>query len=268
MIDSEILDVKALLSKGSDNDMEVDNDDDNGDVPVVEVDIGNLIGFCYQEQPQGTSLDVWQQKCFQSVINDLFSLPVTKSINGYLAQLPDTTTQVPREKPYPKEKSDTKWEKFRKNKGMKKKKKDTKVWDERTQTWKFQFGFKRANDDKLDWIIEDKPEQLLAAGAEDPFIMRQNKRKENVSKQKKREKSNQYRVQNKDNKKKLPGIMGITNKGRHDKVDIERAISFAQKSNASIGNFGHKFDDEPKIKRPQKRQSVTGNSKNEKKKPI
>jgi Holliday junction resolvasome RuvABC endonuclease subunit len=70
---------------------------------------------------------------------------------------------------------------------------------------------------------------------------------------------------NKSNRTEVPGIMGITNKGRHEKSDLERALKFAQKSTASIGYFDKKFEDEPKIKRKQQRQSVTGDSKTEKK---
>jgi len=86
-----------------------------------------------------------------------------------------------------------------------------------------------------------------------------------ASKQKKRERSNQYRILNREQREQVPGVLGITNKGRHEKTDIERAIKFAQKSTASIGYFDKKYDNEPAIKRKQQRQTVTGNSKTEKK---
>jgi len=258
----EVIDVRALLSK----DNEPIETNENIVLPNVEVDVGNLLGFCYQEIPQGVSLIQWHRDSFQNVINDVFSLPVTKSNNGYLAELPDPTTLIPREKPFPKVKSDTKWEKFRKEKGIQKKKRDTKIWDAETQTWKFRHGFKSIkNRDDLDWIIEDKPEQLREAGVEDPFLLKKQEKRERMSRQKKKEKSNQYRIMNKEHKSEVPGIMGITNKGRHEKTDVERAIKFAQKSTASIGYFDKKFDDEPKIKRKQQRQSVTGDFKTEKK---
>jgi len=115
----EVIDVRALLSK----DNEPIETNENIVLPNVEVDVGNLLGFCYQEIPQGVSLIQWHRDSFQNVINDVFSLPVTKSNNGYLAELPDPTTLIPREKPFPKVKSDTKWEKFRKEKGIQKKEK-------------------------------------------------------------------------------------------------------------------------------------------------
>jgi regulator of ribosome biosynthesis len=212
------------------------------------------------------SLDQWQRDAFQVVVSEIFGLPVKKSTTGYLAELPEPTTSIPREKPVPKPKADSKWEKFRKSKGIPKKKKNTKIWDDRTQSWKFQHGFKRPeNDGLLDWVIEDNPNKLREAGAEDPFIMERNEKKIRVTKQKGRERSNQYRVMNKDDRKQVPGIIGINNRGRHEKTDVERAIQFAQKSTASLGNFDHKFDDEPKIKRKEKRTSVTGNAKAEKK---
>jgi len=139
MSEGPIIDVGALLSKETEDQVD---ENENTTLPNVEVDAGNLLGFCYQEIPQGVSLIQWNRDCFQNVINEVFNLPITKSNNGYLAELPDPTTQIPREKPFPKVKTDTKWEKFRKEKGIKKRKKDTKVWDANTQTWKFSHGFK------------------------------------------------------------------------------------------------------------------------------
>jgi len=49
------------------------------------------------------------------------------------------------------------------------------------------------------------------------------------------------------------------------KKDLERAISFAQKSTGSLGFYDQKMADEPQIKRKQKILPVTGNAKQEKK---
>jgi len=53
-------------------------------------------------------------------------------------------------------------------------------------------------------------------------------------------------------KKNVPGVIGLSNSGRHDYTDIRRAISLAQKSTASLGNFDNVYPDEPKIKRKPK----------------
>ncbi|KAF1779794.1 Ribosomal biogenesis regulatory protein [Phytophthora cactorum] len=58
------------------------------------------------------------------------SLFMLMSDMGPLAQLPVPETVIPREKPLPKPKVETKWEKFAKEKGIDKRKKSRKVFDE------------------------------------------------------------------------------------------------------------------------------------------
>ena len=50
--------------------------------------------------------------------------------NEVVIKLPAPTTRLPREKPVPKEKQLTKWEKYAKEKGITKRKKTKSVWDE------------------------------------------------------------------------------------------------------------------------------------------
>jgi len=44
------------------------------------------------------------------------------------------------------------------------------------------------NNDELDWIIEDKPNQLREAGVEDPFQLKKRRKKKKWHQNKKREK--------------------------------------------------------------------------------
>jgi regulator of ribosome biosynthesis len=75
------------------------------------------------------------------------------------AQLPSyCTILLPREKPPPKPKEETKWEKFAREKGITNKKKSKMVWDEEKQEWAPRFGYKRAKDDSKSFI-ELKPGQ-------------------------------------------------------------------------------------------------------------
>ena len=91
----------------------------------------------------------------QALISALFSLPTTSSDDGPLAQLPAPTTQLPRAKPLPKPKAPTKWEQFAKAKGIQKKHRDKKVWDEEKQEWVNRWGWKGANKDKeVQWLTE------------------------------------------------------------------------------------------------------------------
>ena len=56
---------------------------------------------------------------FQILFNTLFKLPVVKVDDIMCVELPAPETKIPREKPLPKPKELTKWEKFAKEKGKK-----------------------------------------------------------------------------------------------------------------------------------------------------
>jgi regulator of ribosome biosynthesis len=91
----------------------------------------------------------------QTIIASLFSLPVTSSDDGPVAQLPAPTTMLPRAKPLPKPKPPTKWEQFAKAKGISHRTKEKKVWDEDKQDWVDRWGWKGANKDKeVQWLTE------------------------------------------------------------------------------------------------------------------
>jgi regulator of ribosome biosynthesis len=94
----------------------------------------------------------------QQLMNKLFALPTEPSDVGPVAQLPrEETTAVPREKPLPKPRAETKWEKFAKEKGIQNKKSSRMVWDDDHKEWRPNWGYKRANDGVLDQpIVEMK----------------------------------------------------------------------------------------------------------------
>lgn len=93
----------------------------------------------------------------QALIAALYALPTEKSADGPLAQLLTPTTMLPRAKPLPKPKPPTKWERFAAAKGIQKKRKDKKVWDEEKQEWVNNWGRggkRRVTEDQ--WIHEVK----------------------------------------------------------------------------------------------------------------
>lgn len=57
-------------------------------------------------------------------------------------ELPSPETPFPREKMLPKAKRETKWEKYAKEKGIKKRKRDNLVWDAEKKDWAPRFGYK------------------------------------------------------------------------------------------------------------------------------
>ena len=91
----------------------------------------------------------------QALIGALFGLPTTKSDYGPLAQLPSRVYQLPRAKPLPKPKLQTKWEKFAAAKGISHRKKDKRVWDEEKQEWVNRWGKDGKNKEvEEQWLTE------------------------------------------------------------------------------------------------------------------
>jgi regulator of ribosome biosynthesis len=91
----------------------------------------------------------------QVLFSALFSLPTRQSPDGPLAQLPAPTTLLPRSKPLPKPKAQTKWEMFAVAKGISHKKRDKRVWDEEKQDWVNRWGRDGKNKEKEEqWLTE------------------------------------------------------------------------------------------------------------------
>lgn len=168
--------------------------------------------------------------------------------------LPRPTTLLPREKPLPKPKPETRWEKFAKAKGIVNRKKERMVFDDNTGEYKPRWGYKGINDDgSKDWIIE------VPSGAnpmEDQYEARREAKKERIEKNDKRRQRNleEGAVASKMDQK-------TVNKGERPNMDnvramkrkeIENQILISKNSTASAGKFDEaiKGDLKPKgIKR-------------------
>ena len=93
----------------------------------------------------------------QLLLNRVFNLPQTRTDIGTLAvELPAPRTALPREKPAPKPRAATAWQKFAQRKGISSRKKSRMVHDEAKDEWKPRWGYKKADDVSKDWIIELK----------------------------------------------------------------------------------------------------------------
>jgi regulator of ribosome biosynthesis len=95
----------------------------------------------------------------QILLSKLFSLPVSSSPEGPLAQLPKPTTLLPRAKSLPKPKPLTKWEKFAAAKGINKQRKEKKIWDEERRDWVNRWGRDGKNKEKEEQWIQVLPDQ-------------------------------------------------------------------------------------------------------------
>ena len=105
----------------------------------------------------------------QSLINKLFTQPSESVQGGRLASLPVPTTLLPREKPLPKPKPLTKWQKFAQEKGIVKRKRSKLEFDEPSGEWKRRHGYGRANDEMDVPIIEAKATDKVMGYLDDAF---------------------------------------------------------------------------------------------------
>lgn len=196
----------------------------------------------------------------QLLTNKLYSL-LSSQPNKSAIRLPTPSTALPREKPLPKPRPLTRWEKFAAAKGIVKKKRSKMVWDEATGKWAPRYGYGRANkaDDQMNsWLIPAKPGD---DGSVDPFEERAVKKREARSKQKRQEERNRLEAAH---------AAGLTSRGkgaaaaagagnslggsliasgladRSEKREyLKNAMRASQVSTASIGRFDRKLEHEP-----------------------
>ncbi|ONK80349.1 uncharacterized protein A4U43_C01F16700 [Asparagus officinalis] len=224
-----------------------------------QVDLGNLMAYdpTHHFQSIPSSREELTKECLQkgtelvqAIANALFSLPSTEDPDGPLVRLPQPTTKLPREKHFPKPKPPTKWEQFAKMKGIKNRKKDKRVFDDQTGTWKRRHGYDRVNDDKDVPIIEAK---MTDEPGEDPFSKRKEEKKKRVEKQEKNRLQNLKQAMKADA---LPShvqlaatalpITGTQSKApkKASKVELENVAGMAATSTASGGKFDKKLPGE------------------------
>lgn len=159
-------------------------------------DLGNLL--CNDDNPlspKPTDAEVSSaaRDCAQALINQLLTTcPITSHpTDGVLLTLPPSITPLPREKPLPAEKHETKWEKFAKKKGIKDKKRGEgkMVYDVEKGEWVPKWGYKGRNKDgEGDWIVEvDEKKEQQTDGKGDGSTLRGEGRRERMEKVKRNE---------------------------------------------------------------------------------
>ncbi|PFH49239.1 hypothetical protein AMATHDRAFT_148094 [Amanita thiersii Skay4041] len=167
----------------------------------------------------------------QALINALFSLPTASSPEGPIAQLPPPTTELPRAKPLPKPKPPTKWELFAAAKGIQKKKKEKKEWDEERQEWVDRWGKDGKNKQVEEQWLTEVPHN--ANIDHDPRKTAREERKARVAKNEKQRLQNLARA-------------AETTPQESRKRDIERTLVQARTSTASMGRFDKQLEGEKK----------------------
>ncbi|CAL5025887.1 unnamed protein product [Urochloa decumbens] len=232
-----------------------------------EVDLGNLMAYdpSHHLTAADASREELRQECLhkgaelaQAVANALFALPPSEDRDGPIVHLPPPTTRLPREKHLPKPKPLTKWELFAKAKGITKRKKNKREWDEQTQSWKRTYGYDRVNDDKDIPIIDAKATDEPGV---DPFAQRRQEKKKQVEKQEKN------RLENLKKAAKLgalPSHIQLAAKAlpitgtkadlpkKSRKEDLDNVAGMASSATASGGKFDEKLPGEKPPKHPGK----------------
>ncbi|XP_017461196.1 PREDICTED: ribosome biogenesis regulatory protein homolog [Rhagoletis zephyria] len=177
----------------------------------------------------------------QLLINAIWEVPAERVDECIVAKLPAPATVLPRLRKVPGPKPLTKWEKFAKEKGIKKKKTDKKKYDEVLDKWVPTYGFKRADAEKeKEWVLE-VPKNVDPN--EDMFQKKIDLRNEKVAKNEIQRMKNIVRAR----KVEVPrgGYFGpeVASSGQ-----LLTAVTVAKSSTASVGKFQDKLPKEKKAR--------------------
>ena len=238
----------APAAYASGNDSLVKKEDD------LTYDLGNLMGLDSHPFEYTTELELKAgvRENVQLLVNHIFQdLQTEASDLGLLAVLPEPKLVIPREKPVPKLKEETRWEKFAKMKGIQNRKKGRMIWDEEHQQWAPRWGYKRANDDLKDWAIEVKEGDDMYS---DPWTARKQAKAERVSKNVRQMKNNLAQGRGRQPPNGIPVELNNQKKGQESTKQTLEKVQFAT---ASMGKFDAKRRGEPERKQTGKRTKRT-----------
>ncbi|KAI8935764.1 hypothetical protein NX059_007284 [Plenodomus lindquistii] len=160
-------------------------------------DLGNLLANDPNPVPAAAdeeTLTATARDAAQALINQLLSTCEIKSTSeGVHLVLPAPTTPLPREKPIPAAKEQTKWERFAAKKGIKDKKRDGKlVFDDEKQEWVPKWGYKGKNKDgDNQWLVEvDEKKEASTGEAHDQRADGRRERKERIRRNERKQRAN------------------------------------------------------------------------------
>ncbi|KAJ3138152.1 protein transport protein S31 [Physocladia obscura] len=186
----------------------------------------------------------------QALFDVVFALPIvgdSKEGGAVLAQLPVPTTRLPRALPAPSvNASSTRWEQFAKLKGITKKKKTRREFDETTGRLKVRYGFDERADRSVvpsDWLVEVKNTSAAAQtstngnDADDAFSVAAREKSARVAKN---------AAQNRRNRLESPAA-GLTPREAR-RLHLKAQITDARTATASIGRFDKKAQGEENVK--------------------
>lgn len=156
------------------------------------------IGMCIHITEDGKAHLIFSSHSAQALMNQLLTATeIRNNPDGPAWILPPPTTPLPREKPLPKPKEPTKWEKYATKKGIAPKRKDGKmVYDEDKGEWVPKWGYKGKNKDgEEDWLVEVDEKKEAREGVEgDVRREKRTDRKERIRRQERKMRANERRA--------------------------------------------------------------------------
>ncbi|KAL0240699.1 hypothetical protein I308_106499 [Cryptococcus tetragattii IND107] len=177
-----------------------------------------------------------------SLLAALFALPTTPSPAGPVTAFPPPATLLPREKPLPKPKPLTKWERFANEKGISHKKKEKDVWDDERQEWVPRWGrFGKNKDKEEQWLHEVKPGE---EADKDPAKTARAERKARIAKNTKQNTANVAAASASVTAARATAAAERAAR----KEELNRNMLISKTSTASLGKFDNKIQGEPKAR--------------------
>lgn len=173
----------------------------------------------------------------QLLVNGIWELPTERLDEHIVAKLPKPSFALPRSRRLPEPKALTKWEQFAKAKGIKKKQKDKKVWDDQLDKWVPTYGYQRFKaDEEKNWVIE-VPQNIDPMT--DMFQKKKDLKNERVAKNEIARMKNIARAQ----KVQAPRA-GFVSEESASAKELHIAATIAKASTASVGKFQDKLPKE------------------------
>lgn len=193
----------------------------------------------------------------QLLVNKIFALKREDTDEGPVVVIPpEDGFRLPRQRPIPKVKETTRWEKFMQERGMTKRKRSSVVFDEVAGDWKRRYGYKstKTSEDTANGIMEVKTGQ---DSMKNPFEKKKAEQKLLAARQKMREVRNRVEAAGGRLKAAAPdlekGMRSNNASVKRGPDGLKEALRRAQISSASFGKFDRVAPNEATNLQPKRR---------------
>uniref|UniRef100_A0A7S3RLK7 Ribosome biogenesis regulatory protein n=1 Tax=Strombidinopsis acuminata TaxID=141414 RepID=A0A7S3RLK7_9SPIT len=209
----------------------------------------------YDISPLSTKVDfmAYTRDSVQLLVNKMFTLNKVRIEEGMALELPkEEVFRLPRQRPVPKDKPKTRFQKFMEEKNMQKRKRSRLVFDDVSQDWvpRWGYGSVKKNQEKAQWLHEVKEGEDPYA---DPFERKAVEQKLVAAKQKMREVRNKVEAAGGKLRASVADLKdGKVNSGR-GKDALREAIKRAQTASGSRGKFDRTAPNEATNLQPKKK---------------